>query len=98
VSGLQSMTNGNGATSNYTGNFVLNVQPGGVAFNPAGTFFAANVGGSPSLSFAPNDFLQWLPSTNQFRLGSDAGTYSTGGVKKYVCIQDGVLTVGTTCP
>jgi hypothetical protein len=98
VSGLQSMTNGNGATSNYTGNFVLNVQPGGVAFNPAGTFFAAMVTGLPSVSFGPNDFLQWLPSTNQFRFNSDAGTYSTGGVKKYVCIQDGVLTVGTTCP
>lgn len=26
------------------------------------------------------------------------GTYSTGGVKKYVCSQDGVLTVGATCP
>jgi hypothetical protein len=97
LSGLQTITNAHGATS-YSGNFSTPTHPNGVAFNAEGTFFANVISSNPTLSFAASDYIQWLVATNQFKLSTDAGTYGTGGVKKYLCIQDGVLTVGATCP
>jgi hypothetical protein len=97
VSGLQSFLPQN-PTTKYAGNFATPENPNGVLFSQDGTFFANVIGGSPTISFGPNDAIQWLPGVNAFSLGTNAGTYDTGGVKKYVCIQDGVLTVGATCP
>jgi Pectate lyase superfamily protein len=98
VGGQQRFVDGNGAV-NYVGTLGAPVNPNGVYFaSTENVFFANIVSSNPTISFANNDFIQWLVATNQFKLGTDAGTYGTGGVKKYLCIQDGVLTVGATCP
>jgi hypothetical protein len=97
TSGLIQLTNGNGGVT-FFGSFLTGTFPGGATFNLDGTFYAIMNGTAPTLNFAPGDYMQWIPALNAFAIGTDAGTYQTGGVKKYLCIQDGVLTVGTTCP
>lgn len=97
VGGVMLFVTPNGAAS-YNGNFIAGQFPGGAVFNPAGDFFANTIAGNPTIGFGSNNFLEFLPAANLFAFGATGGTYMTGGVKKYLCIQDGVLTVGTTCP
>ena len=97
VSGLLRFLTPNGAL-NYNGSFISPSNPNGVYFNETGSFFANTIGGNPTINFAANDYLQWLIATNRVKISTDAGTYNTGGVLKYLCIIDGELIPGTTCP
>jgi hypothetical protein len=95
--GRQRFVNTFGAP-NYEGALASAVQPGGASFDTTGGFFATMIGNRPTVGFAPNAFIQWFPEGNALALGAPGGAYNTGGAKRYVCIQDGVLTVGTSCP
>jgi Repeat of unknown function (DUF5907) len=97
VSGLIQLTFGNNGPA-YYGNFNPTQSPGGVLFNIDGTFYATQVGAAPTLNFAPGAVMQWIPALSAFAITTSDGTYNTGGVKQYLCVQDGVLTVGATCP
>ncbi len=97
LSGTQTFSDGHGAVD-VGGNVNAAVFPGGATFNQSGAFYANTIGNRPTIGFSPGNFLQWYPEGNAFVLGAGAGTYDTGGVKKYLCIQDRVVTVGTSCP
>jgi hypothetical protein len=97
VNGLvtSALTNGSPV---YGGFFERPILPTGAQFEATdANFYAAQVGGVPTVSFTLNAFLQWIAGSG-FRLTGAGGEYVTGGVKKYLCVQDGVVTAATTCP
>lgn len=85
-------------TAKYAGVFQYQTMPGGAIFGTSGEFFANEISGIPTISFETGSFVTFDPSTQKYTIWAAGNTYSTGGVKKYLCVQDGVLTVGTTCP
>jgi hypothetical protein len=82
----------------YGGAFTASMQPGGVIFGPTTLFRAYESGGFPVLQFANASTIFFNPGVQLYTMTSEAGTYNTGGVTKYLCINNGVLTVGVTCP
>lgn len=98
VTGYSHIAGGVGGMPEYFGTFLASDNPGGAYFNATRSFYAAMNVNDPTLNFAASSFLQWLSGSNLFKIGGAGGNYSTGGVKQYLCIQDGVLTVGATCP
>lgn len=82
----------------YGGTFTASMQPGGAVFGPTTLFRAYESAGVPILQFANLSSILFDPGTQRYTIAAEGGTYTTGGVKRYLCIQDGVLTVGTSCP
>jgi hypothetical protein len=97
ISGAQRFLNGNGATI-YVGTFSQTFMPGGAVFSPDFAFATSIVGANRALQFVSGGFIEWVDASKAFLLNSPTGVYDTGGVKKYLCIQDGILTTGATCP
>lgn len=98
ITGDQRFVNGNGAPALYIGTYTKQVMPGGAVFSPDFAFATSIVGANRALQFVVDGFIEWVGASNAFLLNSPTGVYDTGGVKKYLCIQDGVLTTGATCP
>ena len=97
IAGAITALTGHGSPT-FNGTFTKASQPGGAYWNLTGTFGTLVSPNVNEIQFFNNAKLSYSLTAHQFALTGDTGAYLTGGAKKYLCIQDGFISVGTSCP